>query len=61
MTAPVAPYSFGHDLKYDPPSLVPRVLRWTCAVPGCGARLMMFRGNLYGNATEDPCRPEEQT
>lgn len=43
----------GHVVQWDPPFGIPSVERWTCS--GCGLAVLRYRGNVYGNATENDC------
>jgi hypothetical protein len=45
----------GHTLAWDPPHALSNVARWTCTNQACGAAVLSYQGNVYGQATETFC------
>jgi hypothetical protein len=53
--SPVEAQHRGHLLEWDPPHALSNVLRWTCANRVCGAAVLSYQGNVYGDATRTFC------
>jgi hypothetical protein len=52
---PAAAHHRGHTLAWDPPHALSNVRRWTCTNPPCGAAVLSYQGNVYGQATTTFC------
>jgi hypothetical protein len=52
---PVEARHRGHTLEWDPPHAMSNVRRWTCTERLCGAAVLSYQGNIYGQATTTYC------